>query len=997
MPAPAEPPLAPAEPAPAQQPEPAPAPEELPEIVEPAIPAASVDAAAEGEAMVVTGSRIKDSVGKQSPVTTLTAADIQRPGLVGIGEVLQRLPSSGSAINGTFNSSGNQGNPPDGGGVGAGATEIDLRYMGSKRTLVLVDGVRWVNGSSASGVAASVDLNTIPLNMIERIEVLEDGASPIYGSDAVAGVINIITKKNFNGVSASAYLGGFHHGDGITQKYELTFGSTSDRLSIVAGGSFVDQQEVKSRDRAISRFPVPSVRECGPYCSGATQQGRFIGTDPMTGTDFDLALRDGAPGMPTYPDDFRDFTDTDRFNFAPYNLVMIPSRRVSAFSNIIYRITNSLNLHAKTVYTLRESVNQAAPEPLFVGPAGGTGTRMDELSVHATNPYNPFGFTFDAASMPYAILRRPLEAGPRRFEQTVNTLYMAGGFDGKFSLGERREWIWNTTVAYGVNRAAQRRRNAFDSSKLGQALGPAFMDPATGEYRCGTVDNPGERDCVPFNIFGGQGPDGNGTITRQMLDYVTYTQHDTSEQRLFDWVTNVSGPIVDLPGGPLAVGVGIEHRRLQGDFEPDANVAAGDSADIPAKPTTGKYYVNEAYAEMRAPLIANVPGFSLLDLNAAGRVSDYSFLAPELTGKIGGRYKPIESLVFRASYGLGFRAPSIGELYGSDSRFDATLNDPCHDFNNPMAMVSDAVRQRCIELGVPADGSYRMINQQTSVATGGNRQLQPERSKSLSISAAFAPSAMQDKRWSDRFDLELAFSQILLDGAIAARDAQLQLDRCIIGMDDALCQGISRIQGGVISAFNNRLLNINRIELRSLDFKLNYQTGNLPFGRLRARWFSTYIIDFWEKIPRSNGVETVKLEGLVRGEPEKAFPQLKSNLWIEWLVDELTFTVGTRYISGVTEPCRGFREITAPTCSDFSADPEQDALSTNRLPARVYNDVRVTWNPAFDERLTVMLGVNNIFNVDPPLCFSCALNGFNGATYDVPGVFGYLSAGYATQ
>lgn len=948
-------------------------------------PAAAVDAEPEGEAMVVTGSRLKDAVGKQSPVTTLSAADLQRPGLVGVGEVLQRLPSSGSAINGTFNSSGNQGNPPDGGGVGAGATEIDLRYLGSKRTLVLVDGVRWINGSSASGVAASVDLNTIPLNMIERIEVLEDGASPIYGSDAISGVINIITKKNFNGVSASAYLGGFHKGDGLTQKYELTFGSNTDRLSIIAGGSFVNQSGVKSSDRAISRSPVPTLLNCEAGCSGATPQGRFLGTNPNTGEMFDLALNNGAPAMPSYPNDFHDFADSDRFNFAPYNYALIPSRRVSAFSNIIYRITDSLNLHARTAYTLRESVNQAAPEPLFVGPEGATSSRMDTLSVHETNPYNPFGFTFEPSS-PFGIFRRPLEAGPRRFEQTVNTFYLAAGFDGNFSFGERHNFIWNTTFAYGVNRAAQRRRNAFNSSKLREALGPAFMDDQ-GNWRCGTADNPGPDDCVPFNIFGGQGPDGRGTITQDMLNYVTYTQHDVSEQRLFDWVANVSGPIVHLPAGPLAVGVGVEHRRLHGEFEPDAVVAAGDSADIPAQPTSGKYHVSEAYAEMRAPLVANIPALALLDINAAGRVSDYSFLKPELTGKFGGRWKPLHDLVIRGSYGMGFRAPSIGELYGAASRFDATITDPCN-------MLTDANRAGCIASGVPADGSYMMNNPQTSVSTGGNRALEPERSRSLNVSIAWAPTFLQDRRWADRFDVELGYYRITLDGAIGALDAQLQLERCVAG-DAVACMGIERASTGTITSFSNTLRNLSKLETSGIDFKVNYQTGMLPIGRLRARWFSNFLIDYAEFVPTASDYQKIELQGLVRGEPEKAYPRLKSNLMFEWMLDELTFMLGTRYIHSVREPCQGLRGLAS--CSDFSANEMEDETSTNVLRVKVYNDVRVTWNPSFDERLTVMIGVNNIFNVDPPTCYSCALNGFNGATYDVPGVFGYISAGYTTQ
>ncbi|HET8937772.1 MAG TPA: TonB-dependent receptor [Polyangiales bacterium] len=1006
-PAPAAPPPAaapaPAAPAPESAPEPAPSPpppaaepapaviEPAPVIEEPEVVSSDLEQPAAGGEMVVTGSRIRDAVGKQAPVTTLSQADLARPGLLGIGEILQRQPSSGSAINGKTNLSGNQGNPPDGGGVGAGATEIDLRYLGSKRVLVLVDGVRWINGSSASGVAAAVDLNTIPLNMIERIEILEDGASPIYGSDAIAGVVNIITRKSFRGAEATAQIGGYmptdgaaHGFDGLAQKYDLTFGTASERLSIVAGASYVRQNEVLSRNRDISNSPIPTLDNCEQGCSSGTPQGRVSVLDPNTMEMINVTPNVGISN-PRFPGDYHGFGNSDRFNFAPYNLVLTPSERIGAFTNIVYRVTDMLNLHAKAAFTRRQSVNQAAPEPLFVGPDGGTGTRMDTLRIDASNPYNPFGFSFEPDPMhPYVVTRRPVEAGPRRFEQTVNTLYLSAGLDGKYTIGDQ-PFIWDTTFSYGINRGDQRRRNSFNSAKLAEALGPAYMGD-NGKYMCGSMAMPGTPGCVPFNIFGGE-----GTITPEMLRYVTYTQHDVSEQRLFDWVANTSGQIVRLPGGPLAVGVGVEHRRLQGFFEPDSVVAAGDSADIPAQPTSGKYHVSEAYAEARVPVVAHVPAIALLDLNAAGRVSKYSFLDPELTGKFGGRYKPIDDLVIRASYGMGFRAPSIGELYGTASRFDAQLNDPCHDFDRPD--VKEAVRQSCIAKMVPADGSYKQLNQQISVATGGNPNLEPERSKSLNVSIAYAPAPLQERRWSDRFDVELAYWQIELTGAIAAVDAQLQLDRCI-GGDDSLCQGITRIASGTISSFSNKLRNLGGIETRGLDFKVFYQTSAMPFGRLRARWASSWLIDYIAKIPTADGTEDAQRAGKVVGEPEKAYPRLKSNLTLDWLFGDFDFALTTRYIHKVTEPCRDLAMF-RNTCSDF--DATDDTNSTNILRPTVYNDIRVTWIPSFDDKLTVSLGVNNIFNVDPPACYSCALNGFNGATYDIPGAFGYLSAGYTMQ
>jgi len=940
--------------------------------------------------MVVTGSRLSDAAGKQAPVLKLSQEDLVRTGLTSVGDILQRLPASGGAINSKYNSSGNFGAPPDGGGIGAGAAEADLRYLGSKRVLVLVDGVRWVNGSSASGVAAATDLNTIPLNMIERIEVLEDGASPIYGSDAIAGVINIITRKRFEGAAANASVGGYHPGDGLQQSYDLTFGNSTPRLTIVIGASYTDQRQVRSRDRELSDSVRPGLDNCEFGCSSATPQGRVRFTDPTSGEMLDLTLNRGV-GSPNYPSDYHAYDrQRDSFNFAPYNLVLTPSRRINAFSTLSYQLADSVNLHGKVAFTRRESANQAAPEPLFVGPEGGNGNRVDRIGIDATNPYNPFGFTFDPATNPFVVTRRPLEVGPRRFEQTVNTLMLAGGFDGKFTLAGR-PFSWDTTVSYGVNRADQRRGNSINSSKLQQALGPAFIAP-DGALRCGSAATPGDPDCVPFNIFGGQGPNGSGTITPEMLRYVTYTQHDASDQRLFDWVANVNGRPANLPGGPLAIGLGVEHRRLSGFFEPDAVVAAGDSADVPAQPTSGSYWVNEAYAELRAPLVADVPGIALLDLNAAGRVSDYSFLDPELTGKFGGRYKPVDDLVLRASYGMGFRAPSIGELFASASRFDAVLSDPCSNFTR--AEVPEAVRRRCVMKGVPADGSYTQLNQQISVITGGNPKLEPERSKSLNVSLAYSPKQLQDQRISDRLDIELSYWDIRLDNAITALNAQIQLDRCIIGGDDSLCAGIDRTALGGINRFANQLQNIGGIETRGLDLAFAFQTKMLAFGRLRASWLTSYMLDYWEKIPTANGVQKVKLEGRVSGTPERAFPKLKSNLVLEWLYDQVGVSFVTRYIHSVREECRDLAEFEG-TCSD--PNRTDDALSTNKLAPIVYNDLRLVWLPKFDSRLTITAGVNNIFNVDPPACYSCALNGFNPATYDIPGIYGYLRAGYQLQ
>jgi iron complex outermembrane recepter protein len=280
------------------------------------------------------------------------------------------------------------------------------------------------------------------------------------------------------------------------------------------------------------------------------------------------------------------------------------------------------------------------------------------------------------------------------------------------------------------------------------------------------------------------------------------------------------------------------------------------------------------------------------------------------------------------------------------------------------------------------------------VTTGGNRELEPETSDSINVSVGFSPRVLQDKAWSSAVDLEVAYWQIELDGAISALDAQLQLDRCVSGGDDTLCSGIIRTGQGSISAFGNVLQNIGGITTRGLDVTLRYGMPMKSFGRFRATSISSYLIDYHEKIPAEGGFETVKREGKLAGEPERAFPRLKSSLWIDWFYERVALTFTTRFIGSVREGCRDLLDFPG-TCSD--PVPENDERSTNKLPATVYNDIQVLWSPEFDPALTITAGLNNIFGQEPPVCYSCALNGFNAQTYDVPGLFGYLSASYHLQ
>jgi iron complex outermembrane recepter protein len=231
------------------------------------------------DSVQVTGTRIrKAELEGQVPVQTLSRADTERAGLTSIGDVLQELTASGSALNTKFNSSGNFGFPPDGSGVGAGSAQVDLRHLGAKRVLVLVDGMRWVNESSASGVGAATDLNTIALAIVERIEVLEDGASSLYGSDAIAGVVNIITRRAFDGGQVTLNYGQHDKGDGASKGMDLAWGHSTERTSLFLGASYTKQDPVYARDRKQSLYPVPATGLS--FGSSATPDGRFISSTP---------------------------------------------------------------------------------------------------------------------------------------------------------------------------------------------------------------------------------------------------------------------------------------------------------------------------------------------------------------------------------------------------------------------------------------------------------------------------------------------------------------------------------------------------------------------------------------------------------------------------------------------------------------------------------------------------------------------------------------------
>jgi len=939
--------------------------------------------------VVVTGSRIQQSIAQSTqPLSVISSADIEKTGLATVGDLLQQLTTGGSALNAKFNSSGNFGYPPDGGGIGAGSEQVDLRNLDSKRTLVLVDGLRWVNESSASGVSGSADLSTIPLEIVDRIEILEDGASSIYGSDAIAGVVNVITKKKVQGVELTGYEGTFNKG-GQTTQASLTAGGSSGKFSGVFVASFYNQQEISSSKWWASSEPEPRAG-IGSGSSG-TAQGRDIFCDPSIAAGpnpnaptygscanpFDVTLNSGTvpPNPPSVANatgpGYHNFSDADRFNFAPLNLLLTPSQRKSLWTSVNYDINDDVQMYAKGLFNNRTSVNQAAPEPIFLGPFAGTGGIADGINISHLNPFNPFGIDLCATASAncgngtqnsFFITRRPIEGGPRIFTQDVDTWYFSAGFKGTLHVMDGLNWDLNFIDT--DNKANQKFTGGYNLSHLSLALG----DPAI----CALVPN-----CTPLDLFGGQ----SRPITPAMLQYVEATQLDSSDQQLKVISGNITGTIFHIEDRAAGLAIGAEHRVYVGIFDPDPLRQTGESQDSLAFPVNQSYHVDEGYAELSLPLL------STLGASAAVRYSDYSTFGNKTTYKGGLRWQPIHDFGIRGDYSTGFRAPNLGELYGL-TQFGATLVDPCGPTGGGVAPQYVA---GCAAQHVPL--GFQQANTQITTFTGGNASLKPETSDSYTAGLVYNAGWAEGHAATAKLNGEVTYYNVKVKGAIQAEDIQALLNACLStggGTDPALCAPFSRGAGSQLNPPHNFLENLAQITTSGEDIKINWASEALSFGHLTAALQATHVSGY--KAVDTLGLVSQRAVGIEVN--NSAIPDWRINLQLGWAFGPIDVSWNLRYLSSVKELCgNAATTIAVPGCTDSTGAFNANVYHT--LDATVYNDVQVAWMDAF--RLTglrVELGGTNVFGVNPPICYTCTLNGYDAGTYDLPGPFYYARAVY---
>lgn len=905
----------------------------------------------------VVGSRIKRvDTETSSPVTLLSRADIERTGLTDIRDVLDRLTASDG---GGLSTVSTQTNGND------GTQSISLRGLGSARTLVLVDGHRWATDSGGT-----VDLTSIPTAIVDRIEVLKDGASAIYGSDAIAGVINIITRRNYEGMQFRAQYGETEENDGAQENYSLTWGASGERTNVVMNIGFQGRDGIGQGDRVRTATPVfgcidPPVAENSAACGSASPAGgRFV--VPGLGS---VSLTPGRPG--TSVSDFRAFSAADRYNFSPVNFLQLPGDTYNLFGSATHDITDNLRAVAKFNYSKRTSANQIAEVPLTWATNGANGPQW-AFPVAANNVFNPFGANINSGGF------RMVAAGGRFTKADVDTVATTIGLEGAFNLGEH-SFNWDVGMAYNDTQNDQQQDNLVNLFNLKSALGPSFRD-VNGVLRCGT---PGEviNGCTPFNLFGGADLGlAAGTISAAeqaaMLKYVTYTANSFQGNTSNNYYANLSGDLFNLPAGLVQFAAGYEYRKDDTFSQPDALVVGGGSSTNFTEPTKGQTIIEEFYGELSVPLLADMMFAKSLDLSLAARNTSFEsqgdvgsgFVSTDLGSATNYsaslKWKPINDLLVRASWGESFRAPSANDLFAGGQEGFPGVNDPCRisRFDSLTAQQQD----HCVALGVPA-GGWNQVNTQQRSLFGGNASLTPETGENITVGFVYNPS------WLPGFDVSVDYWRIRISDAITSFSANFVTNQCITGGPngegiDSFCSFITRapVTGEIID-LRVASFNANSFKTDGIDINLNYHFETENFGRFNFASETTWVSDLttqntFEDSPN----QFVKL---YTGSPNFEW---RSTFVTSWSMGDFDASWTMRYNSDLTEAC--FVDGPINICTD----PENDI---HHIGATTYHDVTAGWKAPWDAKITV--GVRNLFSKEPPVVANSFAGSFDAA-YDLP-------------
>jgi iron complex outermembrane recepter protein len=891
------------------------------------------------EVIVVTGSTIgRKTVTTPAPLTIIDRELLQAAGQATIGDIIQQLPAQQGGSNAQINVGGD------------GATRVDIRGLTSARTLTLINGRRVV--PSGSGANVSVDLNTIPLAIVERVEILKDGASAIYGSDAIGGVVNIITRSDFDRSEVSLYSGTTQHRDGIAYEGSFVTGLATEakRANIVFAAGMHKQLPVFAGDREYSSSDDTYDYANGmviPGGSTAVPGGRIntlaIDTtgdgrpDPVNLCGAQYCTHDAAGGYRPFiaPDDL--------YNYQPHNYLYTPASRYHLFSTGTYQLTPGVSTFFEASYANRKSAQQIAAESF-----------INHAPISRDSMYNPLGGTV------LGYQRRLEEFGPRRTEQNIKTFRMVGGLVGKLpaDLGVFKNFNWEVSYNYGRNDGQVINRGNLIRSRLAAAVGPSFIS-ADGTPTCGTPTRP-IAGCVPMDVLGS-----SGSIDPAATDYVTFTGVRSGFNEQHTVLAQTHGQIAKLPNnGDLSLAFGGDFRAESGATTPDPLTATGDTTGSAIAPTAGSYNVVEGFAELSLVPVSGKRLAEWVEINLAARAFRYSTFGSGLTWKAGGMYRVINGFAVRGTYSTSFRAPSITDLYQGKADGFLPLIDPCD--SRPLGMpitLDPEVAAECANRGVPAGAAFGSAI--TRVQIGGNPRLDPETARVATGGIVVEPPQAKGLAVTlDYFRTEIARTIQLLGPSVI-------LSNCYIRHDDGACQQVHRNPqlGYVIDYIDIPIKNVGSVESSGIDFAVAYDHKFGSFGRFRQQLESQYMLS--AKVDN-----TFQVVNALSNNELGARPRIRANLSSMWhhpIGPGAGFNL--RYV-GTFEECEQNNCNADMPARAVEAWLKLDVFGSYTLQSR-----------AGTTSLTV--GVNNLLDQNPPSVYGAAFGDYDPTAYDFKGRFFY--------
>ena len=905
------------------------------------------------ENIKVTGSRIQRAeLTTANPVQIISAAEIKQTGINNVGDLLQEIPAvAGAATNTSINNGG------------SGAVRVSLRGIGSQYTLVLINGRRIV--ASGTGANNSVDLGNIPTAIIKRIEILKDGASAVYGSEAIGGVVNIITRNDFDGAEFNISSDqSTHSGDGAVRTVDFTIGNTSDKGALIISGFYAEQEAQWSGDREWSKFDLglnPFTGKTTPGGSSAAPWSRLNGVPSVIDGVECTSVTHGAingPGQ-SEPTQFSNPTayecwdeNTDNYNYAPANYHLTPNERLGVFVTAQYELGEAVNFFSELAYTNSSAKTLLAPIPLaplafFNQTAPYT---ADNYYNQVFGPKNVDGETVQINDW----RRRVIETGGRNTVYELNNTRVVFGIDGQLF---DTDWAYEVSYIYGRNQASTIREGGVNFEKVALATGPSFLDSTTGDIVCGTEDAP-IVGCVSLNIFGIPGSESQ--ISEEMLKYISFEAHDVgvNEQKIMS--AAIFGNAFDLPAGSVGLALGIEHREESGADYPDALIASGVSSGNSRTATQGSYSVDEIYVETTLPILTDMAFAESLEVDVAVRYSDYDTFGSTSNYKVGVKWFPIHDFMIRSTYSSAFRAPSTSDLYAGKSDNSPEVEDPCA--TNPTVF--------CIADGVPPEG-FEPIGDQLSSTRGGNAKLEPEEADNFTMGVVYIPAQIE------HLDLTIDFWKIKLSKAISTIGESIILANCAASGE--YCDKITRFgpeTGGLYgnsSNIDNKNTNVGGIESSGFDFNVRYALAT-ELGRLSTNLDATFYDTYNKTL--ADGKLRRHAGWFIDNGGDGNFPKWKTNATVGLANIDWAVAYTLRYIHSVEER---FTTVDADEISkvhsafrtELNAQGKYDVI--RKISSQLIHDLRFSY---FYKKYQFSLGIDNVFDAQPPY----AASGFNDNT-----------------